>query len=276
MKINIKRTYLFLVGFISILWTTQAFAVSPNNVIVTDNKLQASITLTPTIKLDVLIQFEKSVGLTADSIAVDASLIPLNDTDVMSRIASNAVDLHPDFPVLLSISPKGDKGFSFEGLATVEIYTKAIDYQAGMPAKIFTSHQGDDFEDITTMVSAGSLRARGNTGRFSDFIIVLDERSLKVDVETKLARIEQILLTNQSALSSILSNQLQTAVSVLETAVALNNFDQALVLTDDLIQLVEGLTGEQIDNVWRSSNDLVNVKGDLLSTLKSLRYSLRL
>ncbi len=276
MKINIKRTYLFLVGFISILWTTQAFAVSPNNVIVTDNKLQASISLTPTIKLDVLIQFEKSVGLTADSIAIDASLIPLNDTDVMSRIASNAVDLHPDFPVLLSISPKGDKGFSFEGLATVEIYTKAIDYQAGMPAKIFTSHQGDDFEDITTMVSAGSLRARGNTGRFSDFIIVLDERSLKVDVESKLARIEQILLTNQSALSSVLSNQLQTAVSVLETAVILNNFDQALELTDDFIHLVEGLTGEQIDNVWRSSNDLVNVKGDLLSTLKSLRYSLRL
>jgi len=276
MIIKSKRIFLFFIGAISIMWATQSLAVAPINMLVSENKLQASIPVSPAITLDVTVEFENSVGLNADSIVVEAFLIPVNDISVLSRINSSAVNLHPDFPVLLRISPKEGKGFSFEGLASVEIYTKAIDYQSGMPAKIFTAHAGGDFEDITSMVSAGSLRARGNMGRFSDFIIVLDERSLQEDIESKLARIEQILTLNQIGFNGILLNQLQAATNVLETAVLLNNVDQALLLTDNFIHLIDGLDGAQIDNVWRSSNDLVNVKGDLLSVLKALRYRLRL
>lgn len=276
MTIQSKRIFLLVIGFISILWATQTLAMSPVNVLVSENKLQASISVSSTIKLDVVVEFEKSLGLTADSVVIEAFLIPVNDVSVLSRLTSNAVELHPDFPVLLSISPREDKGFSFEGLASVEIYTKAIDYQPGMPAKIFTAHAGGNFEDITSMVSAGSLRARGNTGRFSDFIIVLDERSLKVDAQSKLARIDQILSANQSSINGTLLNQIQTATNALDTAVSLSNFDQALVQTDQLIHLIESLNGTQIDNVWRSSNDIANVKGDLLSVLNSLRYRLRL
>lgn len=258
------------------MWATQSLAVTPVNTVVSENKIQASIPVSSTISLDVTVEFENSVGLTADNILIEAFLIPDNDISVLSRINSSAVNLHPNFPVLLSIAPKGDKGFSFEGLASVEIYTKAIAYQAGMPAKIFTSHAGGDFEDITSMVSAGSLRARGNLGKFSDFIIVLDERSFNVDTESKLAQIDQILLDNQTNVNTALFNELQAISSLLEIAVLQNNVDQALVLTDNLIFLIENLNGGQIDNVWRSSNDLVNVKGDLLSVLKSLRYRLRL
>jgi hypothetical protein len=276
MIIKSKRIFLVFIGLISITWATQSLAVSPVNMLVSENKLQASIPLSSTINIDITVEFEKSVGLTADNIVIEAFLIPIHDISVFSRIKSSAVNLHPDFPVLLRISPKADKGFSFEGLASVEIYTKAIDYQAGMPAKLFTSHAGGDFEDITSMVSAGSLRARGNMGKFSDFIIVLDERSLKVDTESKLAQIEQILLDNQTNVNSLLFNELQGVSTKLEIAVSLENFEEALLLTDNLIFLIENLNGGEIDNVWRSSNDLINVKGDLLSVLKSLRYRLRL
>lgn len=258
------------------MWATQALAVKPVNILVSENKLQASISVSSTISLDVTVEFENSVGLSADSIVIEAFLIPDNDISVLPRISSSAVNLHPDFPVLLSISPKADKGFSFEGLASVEIYTKAIAYQAGMPAKIFTSHAGGDFEDITSMVSSGSLRARGNLGKFSDFIIVLDERSFSIDTDAKLAQISQILVDNQISVNRISFDELQDLFSVLETAILLNNVDHALVLTDNMIFLVESLNNGQIDSVWRSSNDLVNVKGDLLSVLKSLRYRLRL
>lgn len=273
---NIKRIFLVSIGCISIMWATQALAVKPVNILVSENKLQASISVSSTISLDVTVEFENSVGLSADSIVIEAFLIPDNDISVLPRISSSAVNLHPDFPVLLSISPKADKGFSFEGLASVEIYTKAIAYQAGMPAKIFTSHAGGDFEDITSMVSSGSLRARGNLGKFSDFIIVLDERSFSIDTDAKLAQISQILVDNQISVNRISFDELQDLFSVLETAILLNNVDHALVLTDNMIFLVESLNNGQIDSVWRSSNDLVNVKGDLLSVLKSLRYRLRL
>jgi hypothetical protein len=276
MIIKSKRIFLVFIGLISIVWATSSLAVSPVNVQVSEDKLQASIPVSSTINIDVVVEFEKSIGLTADNIVIEAFLIPVNDISVLSRITSSAVNLHPDFPVLLRISPKEDKGFSFEGLASVEIYTKAIDYQAGMPAKLFTSHAGGDFEDITSMVSAGSLRARGNMGKFSDFIIVLDERPLKVDAESKLAQIDQILLDNQTDVNSLLFNELRGVSNMLETAVSLENFEQALALTDNLIVLIENLNGGKIDNVWRSSNDLVNVKADLLSVLKSLRYRLRL
>nr|WP_297348195.1 DUF6689 family protein [uncultured Glaciecola sp.] len=276
MIIKSKRIFLVFIGLISIVWATPSLAVSPVNVKVSEDKLQASIPVSSTINIDVVVEFEKSIGLTADNIVIEAFLIPVNDTSVLSRIKSSAVNLHPDFPVLLRISPKEGKGFSFEGLASVEIYTKAIDYQTGMPAKLFTSHAGGNFEDITSMVSAGSLRARGNLGKFSDFIIVLDERPLKIDTESKLAQIDQILLDNQTDVNSLLFNELRGVSNMLETAVSLENFEQALLLTDNLILLIENLNGGEIDNVWRSSNDLVNVKADLLSVLKSLRYRLRL
>ncbi|MGS2719570.1 DUF6689 family protein [Paraglaciecola aestuariivivens] len=252
-----------------------AQSVSPTSVSITDNKLQAKLQVNSAISVDLVVEFENSIGLSADNIDISATLVSPNDSSVLDRLTSTNISVLPSFPVVVSIRPKADSGFGFEGLATVEIYTKAVDYSAAMPARLFRSHDNQDFEDITTMISAGSIRARGSTGSFSDFMILLDERSHPAKINDTYAQLNQLLSANSDLISSALSASLQTSFDSLQLALLTNDYTTALVVTDQLISVLENASNEQLSTVWRSSNDLVNMQGELLTRLKTLRYSLR-
>lgn len=254
-----------------------AFAqtVTPTNVTITKNKLQAKLNVTNLIALDLLVEFENSIGLSANNLDISATLVTPNDASVLDRLNSNDINLISTFPVVVSITPKADSGFAFEGLATVEIYTKAVDYNAAMPARLFRSHANGDFEDITSMVSAGSIRARGSTGSFSDFMILLDQRSHAQKIDDTYAQLSQLVSQHSDLLSPVLATALQASLHNLQSTLFAADYVAALTLVDDLITLVENASNEQITTVWRSSNDLINMQGELLTYLKTLRYSLR-
>jgi len=55
----------------------------------------------------------------------------------------------------------------------------------------------------------------------------------------------------------------------------LGNYTAALLIIDDLIELVDSTDDEDMPTIWRSSDDLTNVKGELLTKLNTLRFSLR-
>ncbi|MFA3793152.1 DUF6689 family protein [Aliiglaciecola sp. SL4] len=253
--------------------TSLAQTVTPISTSVDGDTLKAKLQVTSQIEIDLTLEFEKSVGLSSDNIDISATLVNVNDLNILNRLPINDVSIFSSFPVVVSISPKTQEGFAFEGLASVELYTKAISYQSSMPARLFTSHDGGDFEDITSMVSAGSIRARGNTGRFSEFMILLDERDNDDIIADKLTQLEDTLDDNQSSLSGVLLSSLQTSIASLDNAVMLENYSSALTLVESLIATVE--QADSISSVWRSSNDLVNLKGELLTHLVALRYSLR-
>ncbi len=254
---------------------TAAQTVSPTSVTITDNKLQAKLQVNSQIAVDLVVEFENSIGLSASNIDISATLVSPNDVSVLDRLTSADISVMPTFPVVVSISPKADSGFGFEGLATVEIYTKAVDYHAGMPARLFRSHANQNFEDITTMVSAGSIRARGSTGHFSDFMILLDERSHAAKIDETYALLNQLLDANSDLISSSFASVLQGSLDALQVAMYSNDYSAALSITDHLITLLESASNEQLSTVWRSSNDLVNMQGELLTRFKTLRYSLR-
>jgi hypothetical protein len=249
--------------------------VTPISVTVDGNTLEAKLSVNQTIEIDLSLEFENSVGLNASNIDISATLVDINDASVMSRLTSTDISIIPSFPVILTVTPKPDSGFSFEGLASIEIYTKAVDYNASMPARIFRSHANGAFEDITSMVSAGSIRARGNTGSFSDFMILLDERDDEDLIADKFTQISQVLSQHSALASTSLATSLQTSVDVIDSALIVLNYSAALTAVENMIELVETASSENITTVWRSSNDLVNLQGELLTHLKALRYSLR-
>lgn len=252
-----------------------AQTVMPTNVTISENKLQAKLNVTNLIALDLVVEFENSIGLSANNLDISATLVTPNDASVLDRLSSNDISLISSFPVVVSITPKADSGFGFEGLASVEIYTKAVDYNAAMPARLFRSHANGDFEDITTMVSAGSIRARGSTGSFSDFVIVLDQRASAAQINDTFSQLNQLVSLHSDLLSPALATSLQASLNNLQSALVINDYVAALAVVDGLITLVESASNEQISTVWRSSNDLVNMQGELLTRLKTLRYSLR-
>jgi hypothetical protein len=252
-----------------------AQTVSPTAVSINGNILQAKLQVTNLIEIDLVVEFENSIGLSASNIDISASLIDVNSSSVTNRFNFNDIKAIPSFPVIISISPKVNSGFGFEGLASVEIYTSSIDYNAAMPARLFRSHDNGNFEDITSMVSAGSIRARGNTGSFSDFMILLDERSNADMIEDTFSQLNQLFNQHGDEVSLILGMSIQTSINSLQQALLLTNFAAALELTESLISITENATGDQMSNVWRSSNDLINMQGELLTRLKTLRFSLR-
>jgi hypothetical protein len=274
MKLS-KRYFLGVLLFTLLSSSSIAQTVSPSSVSINGNVLKAKLQVTSLIEVDLVVEFEKSIGLSANNIDISASLVDVNSSSVTNRINVDDIKVIPSFPVVISITPKVNSGFGFEGLASVEIYTKSIDYNVAMPARLFRSHDNGNFEDITSMVSAGSIRARGNTGSFSDFMILLDERSNVDMIEDTFSQLNQLFNQHSDKVLQILGMSIQTSIISLQQALLMSDFATALELTESLISLTESATGDQMSNVWRSSNDLINMQGELLTRLKTLRFSLR-
>lgn len=255
--------------------TAQAQVVTPATLTVDDNKIQAKLTLSSLIEVDLTVEFENSIGLNANNIDITAELLDPTDLTITDRLPSTLTSAVSGFPVLVSISPKANAGFGFEGLATVELYTKAIHYTPTIPWRLFTSHDGGTFEDITMLTSSGSFRARGSTGQFSDFIILLDNRPSASVINDKVASLSSIVNGNRDKISALLETAIDSGINDVQSALAVNDDDAALVAVDSLISLIENASGNEIADVWRSSGDVVNVKGLLLTQLQTLRFSLR-
>lgn len=255
--------------------TAQAQLVTPTTLTVDDNKIQAKLTLSTLIEVDLSVEFENSIGLNANNIEITAELFDPTDLTITSRLPSILTSAVSGFPVLVSISPKPDAGFGFEGLATVELYTKAIHYTPTIPWRLFTSHNGGAFEDITVLMSSGSIRARGSTGQFSDFIILLDNRPSTTVINDKVASLSTTVNDNRDDIAPLLEAAIDSGINDIQSALAIDDDDAALTAVDSLITLVDSASGSQIADVWRSSGDVVNVKGLLLTQLQTLRFSLR-
>ena len=124
-------------------------------------------------------------------------------------------------------------------------------------------------------MSSGSIRARGSTGQFSDFIILLDNRPANTVISDKVASLSTIINGNRDKIAPLLEAAIDNGTNDIQSALAINDDDAALTAVDSLITLVDNAPGSQIADVWRSSDDVVNVKGLLLTQLQTLRFSLR-
>lgn len=239
--------------------------------------VNAEIDLSPAVSLDFSIGFENAVGLTPQNFTVSAELVGLSDPRVLNRLPDSLLTSLPTaFPVLISVEPDPSKGFAFSGAAEIELYTKTLHYTEGTPLRLFHAHGNETFQDITSMTGSGSYRVRGNTGQFSDFLILVDLRDNLTVINDKVSQLQSFTAGVQQQLSFNAEVQLTDLVQDIATAVTLNQLQQAMAKVNQLISLLEQDNGTLYPDVWRSSDDVVNVRGRLLSISQTLRYSLRI
>lgn len=269
-----------LLKAVALAWLMTALPVAAQTNVELNSEadsVTASFTLTPTVSLDFSIAFEKAVGLTAENFTVNAELLTLNDPRVVNRLPNRALMSMPAaLPVLISVEPDPNKGFSFSGDAVIELYTKSLHYTAGTPLRLFHSHGNDSFKDITLMTGSGSYRVRGSTGQFSDFIVLADLRSNAAVIATKLERLNQFADSVRQTLSFQAETLLMDSVNQLSDTISDQQYTDALTQLDELVETLEADNGSLYPDVWRSSGDVINVRGQLLSLTKTLRYSLRI
>lgn len=151
----------------------------PVTVSVSGNVATARIDLpTQQMLAEVILTFDDSTGLSVSSLGISAQRVDISDPKLLTRLPDGSLEqLSALFPLMVTIEPPKSGGLSFQRTVHVEIHTHALTYSAGSQLRLFKAPLTGSFRDITTEIAPGSVRARGTTGGFSQFLVLADLRS---------------------------------------------------------------------------------------------------
>lgn len=218
---------------------------------------------------DVTLTFDQPTGLSASSLGLGASLASITDTALLARLPGGALNqIDAGFPLLLTIEPPLTGGLSFRTVR-VEVHTHALGYAAGSSYRLFKAPLGGSFSDITDEIAPGSVRARGTTGGFSQFLVLADLRTTSSVVAAKIAA----LRARVDTLPSSERQPFRVQLDQVESGVASEDFAVALDAVDDLSARALARAGTHLADRWRAARDLDNQAGDLIAGAASLRFS---
>ena len=218
---------------------------------------------------DVTLAFEDVAGLTPASLGVSAQLVDITEPSLVVRLPGGALTLPQGaFPLLITIEPPALGGLRFRTVR-VDVHTHALPYAVGSPLRLFKAPLSGNFTDITDEIAPGSVRARGTTGGFSQFLVLADLRPTSLVVASKLsslrARVATLPVTERPAFNALLD--------AIESDVASGNFAAALASVDAFRTRATQRAGVQLLDEWRATRDGDNQAGDLIAGAATLRFS---
>lgn len=240
---------------------------------ISGNTISLNVSVTGGYDADLTLSFEDVQGLSLTNLGLSVHLISLTDSTLLARLPSSVV---PALPLLLRIEPPATGTLSFEGVASLELHTEDLQFTAGTPLRLFSAPLNGTFKDITADMGAGSYRARGTTGGFSEFLIVSDTRSLASVIALKFDKVEELLEEYEGDMPGSVYDDLEEILEDAHTAYTGGSTNQAIQEIDDFLELVEDHSGTDIPDVWRAARDLDNVAGYLRGAAMTLRFSLEL
>jgi hypothetical protein len=268
-----KRIFFFVVFFLSI---SSLYAVSVVNVTVGDKEVNATIHVDNVYEAQLHIEFENVIGLTQDSISINAYQIDPKSIANLQRLGNPSLFNIPAlFPIQITISPTPQSSLSFTGIADIEISTTNLTFDSRL--RLFKSPNGGNFSDITNFAGIGSYRVRGTSGDFSDFIIALDLRTAAQAIDSKFNNLQYALSTYSPRIDPATAQSLQSKLDAASASYQAGSKAQAADQVQSFIDEVKAASGSKIPNTYRA-NDLntVNVAGDLQRHAATLIFSLRL
>ncbi|MGO4779936.1 DUF6689 family protein, partial [Lysobacter sp. 2RAB21] len=122
-------------------------------------------------------------------------------------------------------------------------------YAAGSRLRLFKAPLGGAFYDITDEIAAGSVRARGTYGGFSQFLILLDLRPTGVAIAAKVQRlrdrVDALPWSERAAFDSLLDD--------VENALAINDYAAALSAADAVRSRAQARAGSYLPDEWRAT-----------------------
>lgn len=215
--------------------------------------------------------FDDASKLTPANLGVSAELINPSSAALLTRL-SDAQLLRPDaaFPLLVTVEPPAAGGLAFNRTVRVEIHTHALVYSVGSSYRLFKAPLGGQFLDITDEIAPGSVRARGTTSGFSQFLVLTDLRQSDVVVAEKFDALRAVLAT----LAASEREPLETMLDDAEAAVAGEDFVAAGNSLDAFRARVSARAGNGIAQKWQAGGALANPAGSLLAGAATLKFSI--
>ena len=248
-----------------------AQAAVPLTVGVSGNVATIRVGSGPVPMADVILTFDNAVGLTPAALGVSASIIDINSTAVRNRLPSaTQVKLSSSLPLMVTIEPPSAGGLVQRRVTHVEVHTHSLAYTQGSTFRLFKAQLGGTFRDITGEVAPGSVRTRGTTPGWSQFIIVADLRPTGDVIIGKYA----YLRTQMALLAPVEKAPLDVLLDASEDALAAGDFATASAKLEGFRARVSARAGIAIPEVWRATRDVTNVAGELLAGADTLSFSI--
>lgn len=219
---------------------------------------------------ELIVTFDDASGLSAASLGVSAELVSLDDPLLLARLPDPLyTQLDSALPLMITIEPPALGGLAFNRTARVEVHTHALVYAAGSSYRLLKAPLSGAFRDITDEIAPGSVRARGTTGGFSQFLIVADVRSSSIVIAEKIDSLRARIATLPATERSSFDSQLDAA----EAAVASGAYADAIAVIDSLRAHAAARAGNGLTEQWRATRDGDNQAGDLMAGAATLRFS---
>lgn len=240
------------------------------NVSVAGNQATAQIEVGG-LETELILSFDGSDNLSAEALNISAQLVSLTDPALLSRLPNALLTSVPAaMPLLITVEPPSGTGFALYNTVRVEVHTHLLPYTAGSHFRLFKAPLGGSFSDITDEIAPGSVRARGTTGGFSQFLVLVDLRTTDSVISSKLSALQQ----RCQAAPTSLRGALLARLNQVQVTLALRRYGDALAALDQFRADVSANAGSQLGNQWTPSQRSGNVAGDLLSGAASLKFSI--
>ena len=237
------------------------------------NSVTAQIQFTGGVEADLSIVFEQVVGLNSNAVGLTAALVSPSDPTLASRLPTG-VSIPGAFPVLVHVDPSAASGLSFSGVYRFFLHTHNLTLVTNSPLRLYKSHAGGPFQDITTSLEMGSVRAGGTGNNMSEFLIVADVRPTDTAIAAKFDALQSALSANVSSMPAAVASDLQQRLSNARSFYAAGSLPSAINAVAGFSDQVKQQSGANIPDVWRANGSLVNVAGLLRAGADTLKYSL--
>ena len=245
-------------------------AVLPLEVDVDDESATVRVGTDAAPLLDLRLGFDDATGLSVASLGVSADSVSTTSAALLARLPSTQVKLQSSLPVLLTVEPPTLGGLAFDRRVHVEVHTHALTYTAGSRFRLFKASLGGPFRDVTAAVEPGSVRTRGTTGGFSQFVVVKDLRPTQTVIDEKV----QWLRDRIDLLPAPEAIPLHDRLDAVELAVAAGDWPTASAQIANFRARVAIRAGVQIPARWSADGSTANHAGELLSGLDTLEFSI--
>ena len=240
---------------------------------ITSTGATGTVTLPGGLGIDLELSFESVVGLHPTSLNVTAAVVlPLDP--ILSRLLLAGGALPTGLPVVIKIEPTEDSALSFQGLASLSLHTHNLSLNPLVPMSLFSASGGGPFRDITRTEGIGSYRVGGSTGGFSEFVIVLDKRTIDAVIRGKFDALTALLDANDDTIDAATLAGLQSRLATARTHYNAGALVAAIADVGAFAADVQAASGAGIPDVWRANDPLVNVAGQLRSASETLKFSL--
>jgi len=219
---------------------------------------------------DLSLRFDDASGLSAANLGIKAETISVSNPALLARLPSSLTSIPGALPIMITIEPPISGTLVQHRVTHVELHTHALPYVAGSNLRLFKAPLNGPFRDITESVQPGSVRTRGTTPGWSQFIVIADLRPTSTVISEKFSYLQNQL----SLLDPAESTPLQNYLTIAQVAVADGRYADAVSAMDNFSARVSSRAGTYIPDTWRSARDVTNSAGELLAGANTLVFSI--